>query len=121
MTEKDSLSLTMKTLDAFTAQRDWGQFHSVKNLMNSISIEAAELNETIQWTNPDAAEVKQNPELVEEISDEIADVMAYCLRLCSVLGIEPIAAINAKIFKNESKYPAERVRGSPAKYTSYEN
>jgi len=52
MDGKDSLTQTMEIVDAFTSQRDWDQFHTVKNLISSISIEAAELSETVQWSNP---------------------------------------------------------------------
>ena len=102
-------------------ERDWEQFHSVKNLMASVSIEASELNETIQWSNPTQEEVQENPQLLTDIGDELADVMVYCLRLCSVLGIEPIDMMNAKIEKNRLKYPIEKSKGNSAKYTTYEN
>jgi len=121
MSNKDSLVNTMREVDAFTNERDWEQFHSVKNLMASVSIEASELNETIQWSNPTQEEVQGNPQLLTEIGDELADVMVYCLRLCSVLGIEPIDMMNVKIEKNRLKYPVEKAKGNSAKYTTYEN
>ena len=37
MDGKDSLTQTMEIVDAFTSQRDWDQFHTVKNLISSIS------------------------------------------------------------------------------------
>ena len=49
MDGKDSLKQTMDIVDAFTSERDWNQFHTVKNLISSISIEAAELSETVQY------------------------------------------------------------------------
>ena len=121
MSNKDTLVNTMREVDAFTNERDWEQFHSVKNLMASVSIEASELNETIQWSNPTQEEVQENPQLLTDIGDELADVMVYCLRLCSVLGIEPIDMMNAKIEKNRLKYPIEKAKGNSAKYTTYEN
>jgi NTP pyrophosphatase (non-canonical NTP hydrolase) len=121
MGDRDTLSNVMDVIDQFTRERDWEQFHSVKNLMSSILIEAGELSETVQWTNPTSAEVIENHQLHGEIQDEIADVMVYCLRLCSVLGIEPVQAMTQKIAKNRAKYPIEQSKGSSAKYTSYEN
>jgi hypothetical protein len=47
MSNEDTLVNTMRKVDAFTNERDWEQFHSVKNLMASVSIEASELNETV--------------------------------------------------------------------------
>ena len=121
MGDKDTLSNVMDIIDEFTRERDWEQFHSVKNLMSSILIEASELSETVQWSNPTLDDVMEDPQLHGEIKDEIADVMIYCLRLCSFLGIEPVQAMNQKIAKNRAKYPIEMSKGSSAKYTSYEN
>ena len=81
MPENDSLENTMAVVDEFTRERDWEQFHTVKNLMASISIEASELNETLQWSNPNLEDVVSNAELLAKIADETADVMVYCLRL----------------------------------------
>ena len=121
MSNKDTLGNTMREIDGFTKERDWEQFHSVKNLMASVSIEASELNETIQWTNPTQKEVQDDPRLLSEIGDELADVMVYCLRLCSILGIEPIEMMTSKIEKNRLKYPVGKSKGNSTKYTAYEN
>ena len=120
MSSTDSLDQTIRAIDAFTKERDWEQFHSLKNLMASVSIEASELNETLQWSNPSTEVVCENPELIAEIADELADVMAYCLRICSVLDLEPVQIIQKKIEKNRLKYPVEISKGSSAKYTAYE-
>ena len=120
MASTDSLDNTIQVIDEFTQERDWEQFHSVKNLMASVSIEASELNETIQWDSPTPQEVKENPKLLSEIGDELADVMVYCLRLCSILGLEPIEVMSQKIEKNRMKYPVSKSKGSSEKYTSYE-
>jgi len=119
MPENDSLENTMAVVDEFTRERDWEQFHTVKNLMASISIEASELNETLQWSNPNHEDVVSNAELLAKIADETADVMVYCLRLCSILNLDPIRIMDEKIEKNRKKYPVERVKGSSKKYTSY--
>lgn len=121
MEGRDTLSNVMKIIDEFTRERDWEQFHSVKNLMSSILIEAGELSETVQWSNPSRDDVLENHQLHGEIRDEIADVLVYCLRLCSVLNIEPVQAMEQKIAKNRAKYPIDQSKGSSAKYTSYEN
>ena len=120
MASSDTLEDTIHLIDTFTKERDWEQFHSIKNLMSSVSIEASELNETIQWDNPTPEQVKENPELITAISDELADVMVYCLRLCSVLGLEPIEVMHQKIVKNRLKYTVSKSKGSSEKYTSYE-
>ena len=119
MDGKDSLKQTMENVDAFTSERDWDQFHTIKNLISSITIEAAELSETIQWSNPSTEEVLADSELVESMSHELADVMVYCLRLCSVLNQDPIQIMREKIKLNAEKYPIEKVKGSSKKYSDY--
>lgn len=120
VTGEDTLASTIEIVDSFTKERDWEQFHSVKNLMASVAIEASELNETIQWSNPTAEEVRSNPKLTVQICDELADVMVYCLRLCSVLDVDPIQILHTKIEKNRAKYPIEKAKGNSKKYTDYE-
>ncbi len=120
METTDPLKELNTRLDAFVNQRDWNQFHSVKNLVASISIESAELSETVQWSNPSVQEVLEDSALTQKIAHETADVMMYCLRLCSVLGLDPITIMNQKFEINEQKYPPELVRGSSAKYTTYQ-
>lgn len=118
--DENSLANIMQRLDSFVRERDWNQFHSIKNIVASVGIEAAELTETVQWTNPSVEEAKADQELIQNISHETADVMMYCLRLCSVLGLDPVEIMNDKFEINRMKYPAEIVRGSSAKYTAYE-
>ena len=48
MTDLDRLR---DALRAFADARDWGQFHSPKNLAISVSLEAAELLEHFQWSS----------------------------------------------------------------------
>ena len=120
MSDGDSLSHIMQRLDEFVAERDWNQFHSVKNLVASVGVEAAELSQTVQWINPSIEEVQNDDVLMKCLADETADVMMYCLRLCSVLGLNPVTIMNDKFAINAEKYPAEKVRGSSAKYTEYQ-
>ncbi|HAL30684.1 MAG TPA: nucleotide pyrophosphohydrolase [Coriobacteriia bacterium] len=101
---------------AFRDERDWKQFHSPKNLAASISIEAAELLECFQWSSDEtiAEDVEKRR---SEIEEEIADVLIYALLLAHDTGINPAEAVQRKLAKNEAKYPAEKAKGSRAKYT----
>ena len=103
-------------LRKFAADRDWGKFHSPKNLAMALSVEAAELLEKFQWLTEDAS---NNPSVAElaEIRDEIADVLIYLIRLADKLNVDLIDAAHAKIKTNESKYPVEKSRGNSKKYT----
>ena len=121
MPSTDSLQNTIAVIDKFTSERDWEQFHTVKNLVASISIEAAELSETIQWISPTEDEVLQDKGLVQNISHELADVMVYCLNLCSKLELDPIKIIHQKMKHNAKKYPVEKSFGNSKKYSEYQS
>ena len=119
MNSTDSLDGTLAAIRKFTSERDWEQFHSVKNLVASISIEAAELSETIQWINPTTEEILQDERLVQSISHELADVIVYCLNLCSKLDLDPIKIIHEKMKHNAEKYPVEKSFGNSKKYSEH--
>jgi dCTP diphosphatase len=97
----------MDALRAFVAERDWSQFHSPSNLAKSISIEAAELLETYQWSE-DAD--------LERVKEELADVLTYCFLLADKLGSDPRALILDKLEQTKAKYPVEKSRGKSTKY-----
>ena len=82
-------------------------------------VEAAELVEHFQWmTEQESRSI--SAEKREQVSQEIADTFVYLLRMSDVLGIDLIDAAHAKMDLNAKKYPADKVRGSNAKYTEYE-
>jgi NTP pyrophosphatase (non-canonical NTP hydrolase) len=106
---------TMARLLAFRAARDWQQFHTPKNLAISISLEANELLEHFQWLT-DGYAVKENPQQLQEISYEIADVAIYLNFLAHDLGIDLEQAILQKLDISEQKYPVAKARGKALKY-----
>lgn len=115
----DSLKDLRGRLQAFVDERDWQQFHSPKNLAMAMIVEAAELVEHFQWmTEQQSHELA--PEKKELVSQEIADTFVYPLRIAEVLEIDIIDAANRKLELNAQKYPAEKARGSNAKYTEFQ-
>jgi dCTP diphosphatase len=93
-------------LREFAAERDWEQFHSPKNLVMALVGEAGELTELFQWLTPDeSVRVMDDAASADRVRDEIADVLAYLLRLSDVLGVDLEEALAAKIIKNAAKYP----------------
>ncbi|MEQ1516393.1 MAG: nucleotide pyrophosphohydrolase [Usitatibacteraceae bacterium] len=114
MTDLESLRNQLRT---FASERDWDQFHSPKNLAAALSVEVAELLEHFQWLTE--AQSQQLPqETLEEVRAEVADVLLYLIRISDKLGIDLIAAANAKIALNAEKYPVDKARGSSKKYTA---
>lgn len=97
----------IQALREFVQERDWGQFHTPENLAKSVSIEAAELLENYQWGSPAN---------LENVQDELADVLTYCLLLADKLGLDPNEIVLAKLAKTQQKYPVEKARGRSDKY-----
>jgi NTP pyrophosphatase (non-canonical NTP hydrolase) len=112
----------MKVLDnitnqliEFRDQRNWKQFHSLKNLACSISIEASELLELFQWSDTPQYELSKPCEL-SKLQKEVADIFIYLLYFCHDVNIDIEKAIKAKIAINESKYPVMKAKGNSRKY-----
>ena len=108
--------MTQQTIDrirAFTADRNWEQFHTPANLAKSIAIEAAELLECFQWSDTEYN--------MEHVKEELADVLVYCRNMLDELGLDEDEIINSKMTKNEAKYPIDLAFGSAAKYTEYKD
>ena len=101
---------TIQRIRKFTEDRDWEQFHTPTNLAKSISIEANELLECFQWSDEDYD--------IEHVKEELADVLVYCRNMLDKLGLDEDDIVNAKMTKNEAKYPVDKARGSNKKYTA---
>ena len=101
----NGLTALRDELRAFCAARDWHRYHTPKNLVMALSVEAAELVEHFQWATPEES-VAADAGKRAAVADEIADVLIYLVELADVMGIDPLAAARAKIVKNALKYPA---------------
>ncbi|MFD9609066.1 nucleotide pyrophosphohydrolase [Streptomyces sp. NPDC004288] len=112
MTDNNDVAGLQRRLVEFAAARDWQPYHTPKNLAAALSVEAAELLEIFQWLTPEQAErVMEDPEKAHRVADEVADVLAYLLQFCQVVGVDPLAALAAKIDRNEVRFPARRRGG----------
>lgn len=96
----------------FRDERDWRQFHNPKDVALSISLEAAELLELFQWSGA-AVDV---PARREQMAQELADILIYCVAFADATGIDIPAAMESKLALNARKYPADKARGSAKKY-----
>jgi len=92
----------------FRNERNWQQFHTPENLSKSIVLEAAELLENYQW--------ESGKENIENVKEELADIVGYCLLLCEHYGFDLENIMNEKIDKNEKKYPVSKSFGKSDKY-----
>ncbi len=104
----EKLDILKERIDKFNKDRDWDKFHTPSNLAKSISIEANELLECFQWDNDNFN--------LQDVKEELADVMNYCLQMSMVLNMDIIDIINEKMDKNEKKYPVNKAKGISTKY-----
>lgn len=111
----DDLEALRQALRHFAAEREWGVFHSPKNLAMALTVEAAELQEHFQWlTEAQSRELPADRKAA--VALEVADVLLYLVQLADQLGIDLMAAAQRKLALNEARYPAEKARGTAAKY-----
>jgi len=117
LTSHSIQSLTERLI-SFRDERDWRQFHSLKNLIVSLNLEATEVLELTQWKKDEEVEIAtENPEFMENLSHEIADTFLYLLMISERTGIDLMQAASDKIDHNTAKYPVEKSRGNATKYT----
>lgn len=108
-------------LERFAQDRDWDKFHSVRNLIFAVVGEVGELAAEVQWVcDEQMDEYLNNTENKFAIASEMADILNYLVRLADKLDVDLVAEAMKKIDLNEGRYPAEKSRGSSAKYTAYE-
>ena len=114
---------TIKTLLLrFRDERNWKQFHTLKNLIISLNLEAAELLELTQWkTDEMLARLKADNAFRQQLQDECADVLNYLLLIADDCGFDLLQAAQEKIKKNANRYPVELSYGSAEKYTALKN
>jgi dCTP diphosphatase len=51
------------------------------------------------------------------VSEEVADVLLYLIRLADRLDLDLIACATEKLRRNAEKYPVGKARGNARKYT----
>lgn len=118
-TSTDQLAALRERIDQFSEIRDWGKYHTPKNLSMAMSIEASELMEIFQWQDGSEGYAALSDSKKEAVAHEVADVFIYLMRFCSVTGIDPLSAAEEKLKLNDTKYPANMVRGKSDKYSDY--
>lgn len=116
---RPSLDDLTQQLIEFRDARDWRQFHSLKDLILSLSLEASELLELSQW-KPEKQfedEALNDEKMQHRLKEECADVLLYLLLIAERTGIDLQQAAEQKLAANNAKYPVEKSRGTSTKYT----
>jgi len=111
----DSIADLTTRIRAFVAARDWEQYHNPKDMAVAIAAEAGELMQHFVWQQPEQIETRA-AEKRDEIASEIADVGILLFEMADLLGLKLGEVIEAKIARNEQRYPADKSRGNNLKY-----
>lgn len=93
----------------FRDDRNWGQYHNLKDLAICLNIESGEVLELFRWK--DAGEVDH-----DKLKDELADVLYSVLLLAHESHVDLHEALMQKLKKNAEKYPVEQSFGRREKY-----
>jgi len=101
----------------FAQDRDWDQFHSIRNLLLALVGEVGEVAEIVQWTKDEDIPALLNDGGREKLAEELADILLYLVRLADRSGVDLEKAVKEKLLLNAQKYPVNQARGSAKKYT----
>ncbi len=102
----------------FRDERDWGRFHTPRNLAAALAIEVSELQETMLWkSDQEVADLLLDIKKRQKVQEELGDVLIFALLLAHSCAIDPQEAIRQKLALNAVKYPVEKARGVSTKYT----
>ena len=113
-----NLAALTEALRRFRDERNWAQFHTLRNLIVSLNLEAAELLELTQWkSDEEISRLTEDPRSDEALRDECADILLYLLLIAEKAGFDLTEAAQEKITKNAAKYPISKSYGSSRKYT----
>lgn len=112
----DSLDTLRQRIREFAQARAWEPYHTPKNLVMALSVEAAELLEPFQWLTAEQSH-QLSATQHEAVRQEIADVLIYLTRLADVLGIDLLDAAADKLELNARKYPVDKAHGNALKYS----
>jgi dCTP diphosphatase len=106
----------LEALIAFRRERDWEQFHTVRNLSSALCVEAAELLDLFRWAR-DSEITTIVEDQRSEIESEVADVAILLTYLCHDLNISIEDMVRKKLEVNREKYPVGSSKGTSTKYS----
>jgi dCTP diphosphatase len=112
----DSISSLTHRIQAFVDAREWRRYHNPKDLSVAIAAEAGELMQHFVWQQEDQIEQRAETRK-EEIASEIADVAILLFELADNLGLKLGEVMEAKLARNDERYPVEKSRGNNLKYS----
>jgi NTP pyrophosphatase (non-canonical NTP hydrolase) len=118
---KTTIAQIKENVRVFCKDREWDKYDDGKDLAIGIVTEASELLEHFRFKSE--AEVQAMMNDVKKrtiISDEIADVMFFLVRLSQKYAFDITDALSSKMEANAARYPVDVARGSNKKYAEFE-
>ena len=98
------ISFLKNDVKKFVEEREWTRYHTPNNLIQALQIEAAELSELFLFKEMTKDDILQNEELINKISNEMADVLIYLISLSNSLNIDLAQSFIKKMEINKNKY-----------------
>ena len=97
----------------FCESRDWGQYHTPKDLAAGLVTESSEQLELFRFKGcTEQSELLAESEKREDVEDELADILFFLLRSADLYDIDLEAALERKLKKNRERYPENEYKGS---------
>ncbi len=120
MDNATSINELKDKIKKFCEDRDWDQYHNAKELAIGIVTESSELLQHFRFKSYEQVdEMFQDKLRRSEISEEMADILYFLLRLSQKYDIDLTTELNKKLKKNEERYPSEKSKGSNKKYHEF--
>lgn len=122
MTTTSDHTTSIETLKAevrtFIEARDWGQFHTPKDLAIGLITEASELLEHFRFRNERQVALLLADEAYRQaLCHELADCLYFILAFSDKLDIDLSQALRAKMALSARRYPEHLAAGRNVKYT----
>lgn len=116
--EESQLEQMQKQIREFCTERDWDQFHSLKDLAIGLTVESSELLELFRFkSDEECRSMLTEDSRRQKVEEELADVLFFLLRISDLYKINLVEAFAAKMKRNSAKYPVHLAKGSNKKYT----
>jgi len=120
MDNKTNINELKEKIKKFCEARDWDQYHNAKDLAIAIITESSELLEHFRFkSNKEVEEIFRNPKKRDEISEEMADIFYFLLRLAQRYDVDLANELIKKLEKNDKRYTIKKFKGSNKKYSEY--
>lgn len=100
---------------AFRDERNWEQFHNIKDLLIGINMEVGELQEIFLW-----AQNEQEVNLTE-VKHELADIFIFLIYISEKFKINLEEAVLEKIKIHKKHYPIKKSKNKTIKYNKLNN